>query len=100
MYQNLLAGDLLREERQRPGSADGELINTYIKEGKIVPMEITIKLLHAAMKTSSSHRFLIDGFPRAMDQALKFEEEVCEGKKVLYFECPEQEMLKRLLKRG
>ncbi|RKO90276.1 adenylate kinase-domain-containing protein, partial [Blyttiomyces helicus] len=94
------AGDLLRAEQERPGSTYGELIKTYIKEGQIVPMEITIALLHAAILQSSASRFLIDGFPRKMDQALKFEEEVCPSKFVLYFECPEEEMLKRLLKRG
>ncbi|KAJ3207815.1 hypothetical protein HDU67_007200 [Dinochytrium kinnereticum] len=35
-----------------------------------------------------------------MDQAEAFEREVCKNKLVLYFECPEEEMLKRLLKRG
>lgn len=45
-------------------------------------------------------RFLIDGFPRQMDQALKFEDEVSVSRFVLYFECPEEVMLKRLLKRG
>ncbi|KAJ1549652.1 hypothetical protein HK405_006522 [Cladochytrium tenue] len=99
-FIHLSAGDLLREERQRPGSPYGELINTIIKEGQIVPMEITISLLHKAMKESGATRFLIDGFPRAVDQSDKFEEEVCEGKLVLYFECPEEELLKRLLKRG
>jgi len=53
-------------------------------------MEVTIKLLENAMratlelksKSGSSGweagkgRFLIDGFPRKMDQALKFEEDV------------------------
>jgi UMP-CMP kinase len=91
---------LLRAERNRKGSPFGELINNYIAEGQIVPMEITIALLHAAMKESKKSRFLIDGFPRKMDQALKFEEKVCESKFVLFFDCPEEEMLKRLLKRG
>ncbi|KAI8928546.1 adenylate kinase-domain-containing protein [Entophlyctis helioformis] len=99
-FVHLSAGDLLREERSREGSPFGELINTYIKEGKIVPMEVTIALLHAAMKQSGAKRFLVDGFPRQMDQALKFEELICESKFVLYFECPEEEMLRRLLKRG
>ncbi|TPX55128.1 hypothetical protein PhCBS80983_g05575 [Powellomyces hirtus] len=99
-FVHLSAGDLLRAEQNRPNSKYGELINTYIKEGKIVPMEITIALLHAAMKEAKSSRFLIDGFPRKMDQALKFEEAVVKSKFVLYFECPEEEMLKRLLKRG
>ena len=43
-------------------------------------MEVTIALLEKAMKeameTSKSTRFLIDGFPRKMDQAIKFEEVV------------------------
>ncbi|KAJ3283067.1 bifunctional uridylate/adenylate kinase [Borealophlyctis nickersoniae] len=99
-FVHLSAGDLLRAEQNRPDSQYGDLIRTYIKEGRIVPMEITIALLHNAMKFAPSARFLIDGFPRAMDQALKFEDEVFEAKAVLYFECPEDELLKRLLKRG
>jgi adenylate kinase family enzyme len=38
------AGDLLRAEQQRPGSTYGEMIQTYIKEGQIVPMEVTVKV--------------------------------------------------------
>jgi UMP-CMP kinase len=76
------------------------LINNYIKDGKIVPMEITISLLEKAMVQSGSLRFLIDGFPRKMDQALKFEETVVQSRLVLFFDCPEEVMEKRVLKRG
>ncbi|KAL7275067.1 bifunctional uridylate/adenylate kinase [Rhizina undulata] len=103
-FVHLSAGDLLREEQNRPGSEFGELIKTYIKDGKIVPMEVTVVLLENAMKeaiaTQKKTKFLIDGFPRKMDQALKFENDVCESKFVLFFDCPEEVMLKRLLKRG
>lgn len=99
-FVHLSAGDLLREERMRKGSKYGDLINNYIKEGKIVPAKITIALLENAMAKSESKRFLVDGFPRKMDQAIKFEEQVCKGKFVLYFECPESVMLERLLNRG
>lgn len=44
-YTHLSAGDLLRAERAREGSECGQLIANYIKEGKIVPVEITINLL-------------------------------------------------------
>lgn len=83
-----LAGDLLRAEQHREGSQYGTLIQTYIREGNIVPMEVTIKLLENAMHDALNEkrpsegwqdgrgRFLIDGFPRKMDQALKFEETV------------------------
>ncbi|KAF9144155.1 hypothetical protein BGX30_013598 [Mortierella sp. GBA39] len=99
-FVHLSAGDLLREEQQRPGSQYGELIKTYIREGNIVPMEVTIALLENAMLASGQKRFLIDGFPRKMDQAMKFEEQVVPSKFTLYFECPEEVMLRRLMKRG
>lgn len=83
-----IAGDLLRAEQTREGSEFGEMIRTHIREGTVVPMEVTIKLLENAMvdavKTKTGDewsdgkgRFLIDGFPRKMDQAIKFEEQVC-----------------------
>lgn len=82
------AGDLLRAEQKKNDSKYAEMIQTCIREGTIVPMEVTIKLLENAMtKTLESRtgepgweggrgRFLIDGFPRKMDQALKFDETV------------------------
>ena len=44
--------------------------------------------------------FLIDGFPRQLDQALEFEKDIAKCKFVLYYECGEAELEKRLLKRG
>lgn len=105
-FTHLSAGDLLRAEQTRPGSQFGALINDYIKEGKIVPMEVTVQLLENAMteelskQNSDKGKFLIDGFPRKMDQAVKFEETVCPARFVLFFDCPEEEMEKRLLNRG
>ena len=48
-YVHLSAGDLLRAERNS-GSSNAEMINTYIKEGKIVPVEVTVKLIKKAME--------------------------------------------------
>jgi len=111
-FCHLSAGDLLRTEQQREGSQYGELIRTCIREGNIVPMEVTVKLLENAMDAALKEgrrgegwangkgRFLIDGFPRKMDQALKFDEEVCLSSIVIFFQTTEEVMLKRLLKRG
>ncbi|KAL3895712.1 MAG: hypothetical protein SGCHY_004534 [Lobulomycetales sp.] len=99
-FTHLSAGDLLRAEQANEASEHGELIRNYIKEGKIVPHEITIALLKNAIIASPNLKFLVDGFPRAMDQALAFEKTVCPGAFILYFECTEEEMTKRLLKRG
>ena len=43
-FMHLSAGDLLREARDS-GSPDGKLIDDYIRNGEIVPVEITISLL-------------------------------------------------------
>lgn len=105
-FTHLSAGDLLRAEQDRPGSEFGALIKDCIKNGSIVPMEVTVQLLENAMtetleKTNSKKgKFLIDGFPRKMDQALKFEDSVCPARFVLFFDVPEVVMQKRLLKRG
>ena len=44
-YVHLSAGDLLRAERQRPGSKVGEQIEDHIRKGTIVPVEITCTLI-------------------------------------------------------
>ncbi|KAF2832552.1 UMP-CMP kinase-like protein [Ophiobolus disseminans] len=104
-FKHLSAGDLLREEQDRPGSEFGEMIKSYIKEGTIVPMEVTVQLLENAMKSSmdggnAKGLFLIDGFPRKLDQAHAFERTVVPSKFTLFFECSEAVMEKRLLHRG
>lgn len=49
-------------------------ILSTIKEGKIVPSEITIKLLQKEMETCDSSKFLIDGFPRCEENRIAFEQ--------------------------
>lgn len=44
--------------------------------------------------------FLIDGFPRAHDQAKEFSQTVCLPKFILFFDCCEETMRERLLSRG
>ena len=78
-FIHLSAGDLLRQEQQRAGSEYGELIKKFIQEGEIVPLEITVGLLQKAMHENimkDRRKFLIDGFPRKMDQAVAFEANV------------------------
>ena len=112
-FVHLSAGDLLRAEQVREGSQYGALIKDYIREGKIVPMEITVALLSNAMadalqsgnvpgadKEGHRPRFLIDGFPRKLDQAVFFEKTVCPSRLTLFLDCPEEVRESRLMKRG
>ncbi|XP_066857268.1 UMP-CMP kinase isoform X2 [Anser cygnoides] len=107
-YTHLSAGDLLRDERKRPGSQYGELIENYIKEGEIVPVEITISLLKRAMDqtmaaNSQKNKFLIDGFPRNEDN-LQGWNKTMDGKAdvsfVLFFDCDNEICIGRCLERG
>ncbi|KAJ6827020.1 putative UMP-CMP kinase 3 isoform X1 [Iris pallida] len=71
-FTHLSAGDLLRAEI-KSGSENGAMIQNMIKEGKIVPSEVTIKLLQRAMLESDNDKFLIDGFPRNEENRAAFE---------------------------
>jgi len=112
-FVHLSAGDLLRSEQNREGSEYGDLIRQHIRGGTIVPMEVTVKLLENAIRDALNKphtgetgwedgrgRFLVDGFPRKMDQALKFDEDVCLSSYVLFFSLTEEVMLERLVERG
>ncbi|XP_038709202.1 UMP-CMP kinase 3-like isoform X1 [Tripterygium wilfordii] len=99
-YTHLSAGDLLRAEI-KSGSENGTMIQNMIKEGKIVPSEVTIKLLQKAMQESGNDKFLIDGFPRNEENRAAFEAVTkIEPEFVLFFDCPEEEMEQRILSRN
>lgn len=53
------------------------MIKNMIKNGQIVPSEVTIKLLQRAMEESGNDKFLIDGFPRNEENRAAFESVVC-----------------------
>lgn len=98
---------MLREERKREGSEMGQLIEEYITNGKIVPVEITCSLLENAMnkniETTGKHKFLIDGFPRNKDNLDGWTRQMSEKVKllfVLFFNCPEEACTQRILTRG
>lgn len=106
-YVHLSAGDLLRDERQRPGSEFGQLIEDFIKEGKIVPVEVTCSLLDNAItkniKESGKRNFLVDGFPRNQDNLDGWNKKMSEKinfQFVLFFDCPEETCIDRCLHRG
>ncbi|KAM7400991.1 hypothetical protein PAMA_005271 [Pampus argenteus] len=107
-YTHLSAGDLLRAERTREGSEFGQLIDSYIKEGKIVPVEITINLLKKAMEETMQQdekkfSFLIDGFPRNEDNLQGWNtvmDEKADVKFVLFFDCGNEVCINRCLERG
>ncbi|XP_062554140.1 UMP-CMP kinase isoform X2 [Armigeres subalbatus] len=106
-FTHLSAGDLLREERKREGSEYGALIEDNIKNGRIVPVEITCALLENAMnqtkQATGNDKFLIDGFPRNEDNLQGWNRKMADKVQllfVLFFECSEDQCVERCLKRG
>ncbi|CAL5398204.1 unnamed protein product [Camellia sinensis] len=99
-YTHLSAGDLLRAEKES-GSENGTMIQNMIKEGKIVPSVVTIKLLQRAMQANNNDKFLIDGFPRNEENRAAFESVTgIEPEFVLFLDCSEEVMERRLLGRN
>ena len=99
-FAHLSAGDLLRAH-MKSGSKDGNMVAEMIKQGQIVPSEVTVNLLLGAMKDSGKSTFLIDGFPRNKENRDAWERTAgydCDF--VLFFDCPEDVMERRLLGRG
>eukprot|EP01012_Entosiphon_sulcatum_P022370 TRINITY_DN272_c0_g1_i2.p2 TRINITY_DN272_c0_g1~~TRINITY_DN272_c0_g1_i2.p2 ORF type:complete len:238 (-),score=64.53 TRINITY_DN272_c0_g1_i2:344-1057(-) len=98
---HISAGDLLRDE-VKSGSPQGKMLDAMMKEGKIVPGHITISLVRKAIaKLPAAAKWaLVDGFPRAMDQALEFESGVAKCDFVLSFDVPDDLLIQRLTKRG
>uniref|UniRef100_A0A0E0DYF4 UMP-CMP kinase n=1 Tax=Oryza meridionalis TaxID=40149 RepID=A0A0E0DYF4_9ORYZ len=112
-FIHLSAGELLRAEINS-GSENGTMIDTIIKEGKIVPSEITIKLLQEAIIKGGNDKYIIDGFPRNEENRAVFESVQLQTlvtyfqllqinispEFVLFFDCSEEEMERRLLGRN
>lgn len=112
---HLSAGDLLRAERNTPGSEFGEMIEAHIVAGTIVPVEVTCSLLANAMQRHSRERaaqgdsafgagrFLIDGFPRNQNNFDGWQATMADKvhlKFVLFFDCDDDVCIKRCLDRG
>ena len=53
--------------RPPPLQPHANFFSSFIKDGKIVPVEVTVSLLSKAIFSSPSWNFLVDGFPRNMD---------------------------------
>lgn len=65
-------GDLLRAEVASKSEL-GELINSYISKGNLVPLEVVVNTIVSALKNAPTDIILIDGYPRSVEQMLEFD---------------------------
>ncbi|PAF53359.1 adenylate kinase [Helicobacter sp. 13S00482-2] len=60
-------GDLLRAE-VASGSEQGKLIESFTSKGNLVPLDIVVSTIIAAIKSTTKEVILIDGYPRSVEQ--------------------------------
>jgi len=100
-FQHLSSGDLLRDE-VASGSEKGKELNEMMKNGVLVPRAVVLDLIKTAMlkNLESAKGFLIDGYPREVEQGEDFENQIAPASLVLYFDCSDETMKTRLLGRA
>ena len=102
--KHLSTGDLLRRELAEKTPLGLEA-KSFMDKGQLVPDEVVIGMIDSSLdKNPNAKGFLFDGFPRtvahaeALDKLLSLKK--TEISKVLALEVSEEELIKRLLRRG
>ena len=100
-FCHLSIGELLRDE-VKSGSQRGKTLEDLMIKNERIPNEILIEILKDAMadKVDNCKGFLIDGYPRQIDQGVQFEEKIGECEFVLYVEASDDTIKSHMLKRS
>ena len=100
---HISTGDLLREASLED-SERGQYILNCLKEGNLVSDDITIELLTERLsKDDCKNGYILDGFPRTVDQAIQYESILKNLNKelgvVIFLDIPKEIALKRIVGR-
>ncbi|XP_075737927.1 adenylate kinase isoenzyme 1-like [Rhipicephalus microplus] len=100
-FTYISSGDLLRAE-VASGSDQGKQINDIMKQGELEPLGMIIQLIKETIKKDllTVKGFLLDGYPRNVEQGERFESDVCKCMNLIYFEVSDDTIKARLLKHG
>lgn len=84
------------------GSEKGKQLQEIMKTGGLVSNEEVLGLLEGAMikVINSTVGYLVDGYPREKDQGAAFEKYIAPVDLILYFECADETMVKRVMYRA
>lgn len=97
---HISTGDMFREAINE-GTELGKLANSYIKDGNLVPDDVTIGIVRERLsKDDCKNGFLLDGFPRTLPQAEALEKMSKEISRpidvVINLDCDEEELVRRI----
>jgi adenylate kinase len=101
---HIAVGDLLRAEVEA-GSELGTEVAGLMKRGELVPDQIIIDLLQPRLEAAAQDNgFLLDGFPRTVQQAQVARDMAEQGgflaDAAVYLDAPRAELVKRILARA
>jgi adenylate kinase len=79
---HLSSGDILRQNRA-DGTELGKKAQSYMDSGGLVPDELIVKMMSDAIKKEGTSGFVLDGFPRTVNQARELDEALAsDGQKI------------------
>ncbi|KAI0426836.1 adenylate kinase-domain-containing protein [Xylaria sp. FL1042] len=102
-FDHISIGDVLRAEVKREGSEHAGVIEQNMRVGTVGPKEVTVGILKSHILEAAQRGtklFVLDGFPRNLEQAQYFEETIAPIELVIVLECPDNVLIDRLLPRG
>lgn len=96
---HISTGDIFRENIKNQTEL-GKKVESYLSSGRLVPDELTIAMLWDRLDREGEQGFLLDGFPRTLEQADALKAGLAERGRpldaVLSIEVAEQVLVKRL----
>jgi len=97
---HIASGDLFRQA-QKDGTELGKMAKEYMEKGLLVPDEITIRMILERLNSLKSDQgFMLDGFPRTIEQAKALDKALADEDKaidkVMYVKVSNEELLRRL----
>ncbi|XP_076222575.1 adenylate kinase 3 [Nomia melanderi] len=91
---HISSGDKLRVH-MTSGTELGKTVSSYVLSGKFVPDDVMISMINKEIETVNDKNWLLDGFPRTLQQAEKLQK-VHPVNLVLYLDVPVSVILKRV----
>lgn len=102
-YTHVSTGDLLREE-VKSGSELGKMLSDKMSKGELISDDLIKEILEKKLETINKNKpFIMDGYPRTIEQAKAYEEILeklnLDLGKVIYLKIDKETGLKRVLGR-
>jgi adenylate kinase len=99
--RHIATGDMLRQQVEE-GTELGRRVEQYLDSGTLVPDQILFDLVLPLLDSGGSPHYILDGFPRSNQQAIRFDELAgpAAPEQAVLLDVPTDELVQRLLSRA